>query len=173
MYHGYFGFRCLQVQGHVWHYVSDFDIQEWHKRAKRVSHLYQSNLVIRSKWSLFKSCLRNLTSKCYSLCQQHPPTIPGLRLPWADRNCLLKPWNSQEGMNTLTCSGNYTAICSNANGFFSSITDRASGTDRCCRYLLEVTDLPFDGLSKKSAIPFHSSERLEVNCVRLLHQWCS
>eukprot|EP00960_Hanusia_phi_P026826 746491-Hanusia_phi.AAC.4 len=48
-------------------------------------------------------------------------------------------------MNTQTCSGNYTAICNEANGLFSSITDRASGTVRCCRQqmiaMTEVFDL--------------------------------
>ena len=39
-----------------------------------------------------------------------------------------------EGTNTRTCQDNYTQLCTLSAGNFTPITDRETGTDRCCRY---------------------------------------
>ena len=36
--------------------------------------------------------------------------------------------------NTPSCQGNYSRLCDMSDGNFTSITDRETGTDRCCKY---------------------------------------
>ena len=47
-------------------------------------------------------------------------------------NSLVK--EALETMSTRSCEGNYTRLCGLSNGTFTPITDKITGTDRCCRY---------------------------------------
>ena len=37
-------------------------------------------------------------------------------------------------MNTASCQGNYSQLCQSSGGNFTPITNRETGTDRCCRF---------------------------------------